>query len=83
MGCTLDAGPVMPALAERAAAAPGPQRDDWKALRKAGETGRADPGPPCPVLLLTWTYDDNSAVWARSAATAGASRTSSHRRRFP
>ena len=63
MGCTLDAGPVMPALAKRAAAAPGPQRDGWKALRKAGETGAGLPGPPCPVLLLTWTYDDNSTVW--------------------
>jgi len=39
MGCTLDAGPVMPALAKRAAAAPGPPRDGWKAQRKAGETG--------------------------------------------
>ena len=39
MGCTLDAAPVMPALAKRGAAAPGPQRDGWKALRKAGETG--------------------------------------------
>ena len=63
MGWTLDAGPVMPALAKRAAAAPGPQRDGWKALRKAGETGTGRPGPPCPVLLLTWAYDDNSTVW--------------------
>jgi hypothetical protein len=41
MGCTLDPGPVMPALAERAAAAPGPPRDGWKALREAGERGQA------------------------------------------
>ena len=41
MGCTLGAGPVMPALAKRGAAAPGPQRDGWKALREAGETGQA------------------------------------------
>jgi hypothetical protein len=53
MGCALDAGPVMPALAKRAAAAPGPQRDGWKALRRAGETGemgqayRARLAPSC------------------------------------
>jgi hypothetical protein len=41
MGGTLDPGPVMPALAEPAAGAPGPPRDGWKALRGAGETGQA------------------------------------------
>jgi hypothetical protein len=41
MGCALDAGPVMPGLAEPAAGTPGPQRGDWKVLRKAGETGQA------------------------------------------
>jgi hypothetical protein len=36
MSCTLDPGPVMPALPERGAAAPGPPRDGWNALREAG-----------------------------------------------
>jgi acetyl esterase/lipase len=43
MGYALDPElvPVMAALAERAAGAPGPPRGDWKALREAGEAGQA------------------------------------------
>jgi hypothetical protein len=62
MGCTLGPGPVMPALPERAAAAPGPPRDGWKALRGDGRDEPGLPGPPGPVLLLTWPCDDNSTV---------------------
>jgi hypothetical protein len=43
MSHTLDPGPIMAALAERAAGAPGPPRGNWKALREAGQARLAPP----------------------------------------
>ena len=58
MGYALDPEfvPVMAALAERAAGAPGPPRGDWKALRESGEAGQAYLArlvPPSPVRTVS------------------------------
>jgi hypothetical protein len=55
--------PVMAALAQRAAAAPGPARGDWKALRASGELGQA-----CLATLVPPSRGVRAATFHATAA---------------